>query len=329
MCNGRIAWRRLPVLLFLLLQILANVPAIAAETLRIAVSTTPLSLPFYVAQEQGYFAAEKLPVQFSEVIGGHRAFQQLIDGSADLATASETVAMFNSFQRRDFAIIGTFVTTDDDTKIVVRPDADISRPQQLAGRRIATVLGTSAQYTLDSLLISSAIDPKDSRISNLQPEAMADALKRGSVDAVAIWEPYPFQILNAVPGSTLLPKSAPYVSTFNLIAKRSLLKTRDDDLLRLLRALDRAQQFITRQPVQAQAILRNRLGLEQAFVDWIWPHFNYRLSLEQSLIKTLEGEARWARREGLVKNETMPNYLEFIYSAPLRQLRASAVNIVE
>jgi ABC-type nitrate/sulfonate/bicarbonate transport system substrate-binding protein len=325
-CMSRLVGR---LVLTMLLPAVFIAPALGAEALRIAVSKTPLSLPFYVAENQGYISAEKLAIEFHEVIGGHRAFQQVAEGSADLATSSDTVVMFNSFLRRDFAIIATFVTSDDDTKIVVRPDAGISRPSQLAGKRIARVPGTSAHYALDATLIANGIDPKDTLSVNIQPEAMADALRRGKVDAVATWEPFPFQILNTLQGSTLLSKSAAYVTTFNLVAHRNLIAKRDDDLVRLLRALNRAQRFIALQPAQAQAILRERLGLEQAFIDWIWPRYNYRLSLEQGLIKTLESEARWARREGQVKSESLPNYLDFIHSAPLRSIQASAVSIVE
>ncbi|MDD2883603.1 MAG: ABC transporter substrate-binding protein, partial [Dechloromonas sp.] len=58
----------------------------AAEPLRLALSQTPLSLPFYVAKQQGFFSAEGLHIQIEEVIGGHRSMQRLLAGEADLTT---------------------------------------------------------------------------------------------------------------------------------------------------------------------------------------------------------------------------------------------------
>jgi len=299
-----------------------------AEPLRLSLSLTPLSLPFFVADEQGFFAAEGVHLAINEVVGGHRTMQQLLEGTADLATSSETVVMFNSFQRDDFAIIASFVTSEDDVKIITRADTGITTPRQLAGKTVATVTGAASHYFLDTLLLFSGVDPKKVHLRNLAPEAMADALRNKAVDAIAIWEPIPFKALQGVPGARLLPKSSTYRLTFNLIARKNLLGTRDADLAGLLRALERAQRFIYDNPLQAKAILRKRLQLDQAFIDWIWSRYSYRLSLDQSLLTTLEGEARWARQEGLVKGARSPNYLNFIYANPLLQVRPSAVSII-
>ena len=228
----------------------------------------------------------------------------------------------------DFAIIGSFVTSEDDLKIITRADTGITTPQQLAGKTVATVTGAASNYFLDTLLLFNGVDPKRVHTRNVAPEAMVEALKHKAVDAIAIWEPIPFLALQAVPGARMLPKSSTYRLTFNLVARRNLLGVRDAELDGLLRALERAQDFIYHHPQQAKAILRQRLKLDQAFIDWIWTRYSYRLSLDQSLLTTLEGEARWARQEGLVKGERSPNYLNFIYAGPLLKVRPSAVNII-
>lgn len=299
-----------------------------AEPLRISVSLTPLSLPFYVANSQGFFAAEGVTLRINDVIGGHRTMQQLLEGSADLATSSEAVVMFNSFQSTDFAIIASFVTSDDDVKIITRADTGISELRHLTGKLVGTVTGAASQYYLETVLLMNGVDPKSVRLRNLQPEAMAEALKKKEVDAIAIWEPFPFKALKTVPGARLLPNSTVYRLSFNLCVNRKLLGARDDELVRILRALDRAEQFIATHPQEAKAILLDRLKLDTLFIDWIWPRYTYRLSLDQSLLKTLEGEARWARQENLVKGEKSPNYLTFIYPGPLSKVRASAVTII-
>lgn len=312
--------------LLLVLTLTGAATAVAAG-LTIAVSRSPLSLPLYVAESQGYFAAEGVQVRFNEVVGGHRSFQQMLEGEADLATSSDTVIMSNSFKRKDFAIVASFVTGHRDINLVVGKNAAIERPQQMAGKRVGTVLGAASHYYLDTWLVFHGVDPKAIHLVNLQPEAMAAALTQGQVDAVSIWEPFGFRIVKTIPGAKLLPNPDTYVLSFNLIASRKLLGQRDDDLVKLLRALLRAEQFIQAEPARAQAILLTRLNLEQDFIDWIWPHYKYRLALEQSLITTLESEARWARQEGYVTAERSPNYLEFVHTAPLRKARPDRLGI--
>ena len=81
-----------------------------------------------------------------------------------------------------------------------------------------------------------------------------------------------------------------------------------------------AQRFIVARPREAKEILKRRLALDEGFVAWVWKDLDYRLGLEQSLITTLEAEARWALREGHVAaGQAIPNYLRFVEPAPLRR----------
>lgn len=311
----------------LLLGLSAMPAAASAAGLSIAVARTPLSLPIYVAESQGYFAAEGVPVTLKDVTGGHHAYEQLADGKADLATFSDTVVMFGSFKHPDFAVIATIATSTEDVDLIVGKGLGNARPEQLAGKRIGTVIGASSHYYADSWLVFHGVDPRSTRPVSLQPETMASALANGEVDAVAIWNPFSFEILKTVPGARQLPNPGTYRLSFNLIAGRKLLGPRDNELAGVLRALLRAEQFIQTEPLKAQAILRDRLALNQDFIDWIWPKFNHRVMLDQSLVTTLESVARWARHEGHVSASRSPNYLNFIYNEPLRMARPDRLRI--
>ncbi len=313
-----------------LLQVLLGAgAAMAAEPWVLALSRTPLSLPFFVAESEGYFAAEGVALKINEVIGGHRTMQLLLDGQADLATSSEAVVMFSSFKRDDFSVIASFVSSTDDVKLIVRGDSGINRPADLAGKRVGTVMGAASQYYLDTLVLLSGADPKSIKTIGLQPETMAAALRQGEVDAVAIWQPTAYRLEREIDGARVLPDGSFYTLRFNLIVARRHVGVRDDELVKLLRALERAQQLITSEPARAQAILRSRLQLDQAYIDWLWPRYRYQLTLDQALLTTLESEARWARDEGLVLASRSPNYLGFIHSRPLRSIRPAAVTIAE
>lgn len=330
MTQGLGAPQRLRLSLLFTLACAAWTPqASAAEALRLAVSATPLSLPIFVGEKLNYFADEGLNLQLQEVLGGHRAMQALLDGQADLATVSETVVVFSSFKSQQFAVLASFVSSNKDSKVVVRADAGIAQWPDMKGKRIGTVQSAASHYLLDTALLAAGLDPRLLEVQHAQPETMADKLRKGELDAVAIWEPFPFKILQEVPGSRVLPISIGYRLSFNLLASRALLGARDDELRRLLRALDRAERFIAEKPAQAQALLRERLKLDNNFIAWIWPSCQYRLSLDQALLTTLEAQARWAQQEGHVRGERPRNYLELIYSKPLRQVAPSAVSLIE
>lgn len=330
--QGASRWKFRFVLLCLMVGLMPTASpttAWSAEPLRIAVSQSPLSLPFFVAEKNGYFRESGVALQIDQVIGGHRAMRALLAGRADLATSSESVIMFTSFKTQDFAVLATFVTSIDDVKIITRAGLDADNPKELAGKRIGTVIGAASHYYLDTLLLMNGVAPEAVEKAALQPEMMANSLRSGDVDAVSIWEPYPYMIINSVPGARVLSNPGFYHLYFNLIVHKKHLGVRDDDLVKILGALDRAQHFIANQPVEAQTIMREYLQLDQAMIDWMWPINNFRLSLDQALLTTLESEARWALQEGYVEGDRHPNYLDFIYPDPLRKVREDAITVIK
>ncbi len=313
---------------FAALCVLAGARPARAAPLELAVARTPLSLPLYVAEAEGYFGDEGLTTTMADCIGGHRCLQRVLDGQADVGTASDSPVMFRSFERSDYVVIGTFVTTSDDVKLVGRRSAGITRPGDLRGKKVGVVRGASSHYFLDSVLLLNGIDPRSVTLVGLQPDEMAAALQSGTVAAVSVWEPFAFDTLRAVKGDAIvLPNAGAYSLSFNLVVQRRAVGTRDAELVKLLRAVRRAEIFIRNKPSEAQAILRKRLGVDQAFIDWVWPGMRFQLTLEQSLIKTLESQARWAIREGHVGGKAVPNYLRYVHPLPLREADANAVSL--
>lgn len=309
-----------------LLLLLAN-PVLAAE-LSIAVARTPLSLPIFVAADQGYFRTEGLDVQLREVSGGHRATEAVLAGQADVGTASDSVLMFNSLKRDDFVSLGYFVSSPSDLSILATSSAS-QNPEDWRGKAVGVVKGASSEYLMHSWLLLNGIDPQSVEFVDLQPDAMPAALTQHKVAAVSIWEPTAFTILQQVTDSRVLPSPGLHTLTFHLLSRRDTASTRVHDMQALLRAIDQAESFIRQHPQRAQAILRDTLEVDWAFIDWIWPRYHYQLGLDQALISSLESQARWSMENGLANLAQMPNYLHFIDSQPLRAVRSSAVSLIE
>ena len=300
--------------------------AVAADTLRIAATRAPVSLPLYVAQQRGFFADEQLDVVISDCIGGTRCLRQLLDDKADLATTSEMPVVLQAFKSADVAIVATIVHASDNLKLIARKASGVARSEQLDGRRVGVIAGTSAQYELETHLLNVGVDPRHVTMVPLQAEETVAALQSGRIDAVAVWEPYGYAALRGTDAVGLrLPLSGGYIESYNLVTRRAPSAARDGELVRLLRAVERAEQFIQDNPAAAQAILREQLKLDQHFVDWVWAGLGFRMSLDQSLVSTMEGEVRWAQREGHVAGGARPNVLTLIHAGPLKAVKPAAV----
>ena len=312
----------------LVLALLAGLAAggAAAEPLRVAASRSPVSLPLYVARQRGFFADEHLEVAIDDCIGGTRCLHRLLDDQADLATTSEMPVVLHAFVEADVAILATMVHASDNLKLIARRASGVTRSEQLDGRRVGVIAGTAAQYLLETHLLNVGVDPRHVAMVPLQAEETVDALRSGRIDGVAVWEPYGYAALHGADAvGVRLPLTGGYIENYNLVGRQAWMARHDDAMVRLLRAVERAEQFIQSHPAQAQAILLEQLKLDRQFVDWVWGGLAFRLSLDQALVSTMEGEVRWAQREGHVAGGARPNVLTLIHAGPLRAVRPGAV----
>lgn len=295
-----------------------------------AVGRVPYSLPFFVAESEGYFTKEGVKLRIEDCVFGRICLNRLLAGEVQIATVANSPIVISSLADSKFAILATISNSMNDAKLVARKSAGINSPKDLAGKRIGTFTGTSAQYFLDSYLLYYGIDPGNVTMVSLQPAEVAGALTAHQVDALAIFEPHAYLALKLLGADGIvLPSARLKPTAFNLVVDWRIAGQRDDDLRRILNALERANLLIRNQPLKAQAILKARLGLDQKFIDWIWSTYQYELSLEQSLIVLLESEARWASRQGYASRNKLPNYLDYLYIAPLAAALPTAVTVVK
>lgn len=281
--------------------------------LRVAVSHTPLSLPIFVAKSRGFFKAQGLNVQFESHKGGHRCLQSVLDGQVDAGTCSEMPLVNAAINQEDFQIIMTFVTSNNDVKIISHKDSLINNPAHFANKRAAVIKGASSEFLLDTFLLFNFIQPSQLEIIHAHPEEMLKLLSEKRVDIVVPWEPFAFQICEALNGSVRLHAydRTIYTETFNLVVPNKKIKEKDRELEAFTRAIYQAIEFIKTNPVQAQQILAEELNLDQRFVMWIWQDMHYELSLRQNLLNLLETQAEWLISKDKEKAQKIPNFLDF------------------
>lgn len=311
------------------LSLLLSSFAAHAAPLRIGVSETLLSLPLYVAEAEGFFQKRGVNVEFVNCIGGNRCVKNMLDGQTDMSTATELPVVFNSFLRNDFAILSSFVSVSNDLKVLARTDAKITEPGKLRDKTLGYIKGGASQYVLDLVLVYNGIDPDTVKLKAITPETALTALANKEVDALCIWEPFASRIeLELGTDVQLVPIPKLYTETFNLIAMQSTIKARPQELERIVQALKDSTQFIQTHPEKAKALAAKRLRVPVTLIDKIFDDYRFRLSLNRSLPRTMEGQGRWAQREGHVPiNLPQPNYTSFLYPAFLKTVDPSAVSL--
>jgi ABC-type nitrate/sulfonate/bicarbonate transport system substrate-binding protein len=301
---------------------------VSKESVSIAVSRTPLSAPIYIADELGLFNNNGIEANLIEVVGGKRSFNKVMAKEADFGTSSDSVLMFEALKNTQYVNLASFVQADNDIKLLILNNHGIRSIADLSGKKIGVIKGSASDYFISILLALDNLTINDVELVSIAPNKMLEALQTEAVQAVATWEPYAFEIRKKLSNDIfIIATKNIYSLSFNLITQKDHSDKQINRNARVLTAIDQAIEFIIEQPEQAQQILQNRLALDQDFIKWIWPDYLYRLSLNKSLLLTLENEAQWAMKSGLSLQKEMADFEHFIDIRPLLKVRKSAVSL--
>lgn len=291
----------------------------AERTFRIGVSSTLLSSPIIIADRLGFFADQGLDVLLVPFKGGNACFNALMRFDVDLATSSDSVVMFNSLERDDFVVIASFSQSDNDLKLITRADEQLTTLSQLDGKTIGMVMGSASQYFYDSLLKMNDIEITTNDV-NILPNEQGAALMAKAVDAIAVWEPFAYKLHESYPNKTFVFNTKGlYGISFNLIVRKPDNVQYQAELVQLLKALDRANEFILANPVAAQQHIAQYLKVPLKEIQGLWPDYLFRLSLDNALVSNLNAQARWAIQRQLTTRDNPPDYRQFVDPTALNQ----------
>lgn len=307
----------------------AKKPAGPPEKVTLALSTNLNPVLAKIADSKGFFREEGLDVTLQLHSFGKAALQSVIDGKADLATVADTPIMFAMMKGTKLSVLATIQTSTRNEAIVARKDRGVASAADLKGRRIGVTLGTSGDYFLDSYLVLNALSRKDVLIVNLKPDETSDALLQGRVDAVSTWNPLVSNLVKELGKNGIrLHNESAYTETFDVVSMQAFTMQRPEAVRRLLRALLKAEVFVAANPQESQRIMSEFCGMDSASLAGIWNDFQFNVSLNQSLLVTLEAQAHWAIKNVLTDRRDLPNFLEALYIDGLKSVKPDAVRVI-
>ena len=301
------------------------------EKVTLGVESSLLPAAVWVAENKGYFQEQGLDLTIKEFDSGKASLVAMLEGDEgiDISTVAPTPIMFNSFERQDFSIFAIFVYSYDDVKVIARKDKGITTAADLRGKKIGTPAGTTGQFFVEAFLIHNGLPSPEVEVIDIAPSDLPEALNSGQVDAIVIWEPHGYNAKKLLGDKAIrLPSSDVYKETFNFMVMNDFAEENPEVLKKFLRAVDKATTFIKNYKEESQDIVAERLNMDREVMDVLWDEFVFEISLQQSLIVTLEDEARWAIKNNLTDATEVPNYLDYIYLDALNELKPDAVNII-
>jgi NitT/TauT family transport system substrate-binding protein len=299
------------------------------EKITVGTAVTTLSGLLYIAQDQSYDKKYGLKLELKTCPAGKDAISQLQAGQLEVACCAEYVLVRAILDgARDLRCLGV-LCSGSVLELVARRDRGINRLEDLRGKTIGVPPMHAARFFLGRFLALHHIPLKEIKIVDISRPDSLDALAAGKVDAVMVVEPRSSDLFRKLGGNAVVwPAQGGQDLFWLLVTRQSVIQTRGAALEKLLQALARSAAFTQEKPEAARKMVDQWLKVPLTDLEGDRLHVNYRLFLDQGLLLAMEDEARWIMVNRLTEQTKMPDFLDYLYTAPLAQIAPNSVRII-
>ena len=305
---------------------------VAKKTFTMGIQVSPAMTLVMVAKEKGLFKKEGVNVEIKEFTAGKFALQAFLSGSIDFAVSGEVPVALATLQGNEVVVVAQVVEkTVNEVRIVANSDGSKTPEEFFSAKRrkLATSFGGGPEFFTYRFLQKYGIESDDIEIVSQKPADMPASLRSGSVDAIAIFDPFAFIAEKQIGiDSITFSDEDLYSELYVLDATRKQLQEHPEEVKAILRALKASGEFILQNPDESKSIMQRWTKLDKEVVNGVWDNFVFRSALTQELVDVWGEQAEWAVKTGKVKaGGTLPDFRAIIDESFLKAVDEPAVKL--
>jgi ABC-type nitrate/sulfonate/bicarbonate transport system substrate-binding protein len=274
-----------------------------------AVGSNMNHVPSFVGVEKGIFLKHGVDLKLKVLSTGQEMAKALQAGEVQIigsAYSNYPLAVERGMAAR--GVVGLMGDRsgrywDQSVTIWTRKGTGIAKVEDLAGRKLGTPVGGTADEYLGVVLKKAGVPREKVQVLNVPPGNILSALQGGSVEAVACWEPFGSQIEAKVPDAVLVSRGGGHIGYFiNMAVRDDVIEKSPDVVERYVIGVAEATWYTRKNPGEAAEISTRWIpGLDAAvarkalahmvFDARITPHTraawdeNVQILLEQKKLK--------------------------------------------
>lgn len=257
----------------------------------IGYSALRISLPIFVAYENGYFEQEGLNVKLERFETAQPLMEALVSGEVHIAGYTALPITFNCMLKshKELYFVTAMMEDQDHLVSYFLIPADAAEDVQISnfkGKKIGILPTVAYKVWLKILLNESGVNPEDVKIIPISPLIETDALRTGEIDALFTNDPTATiaikdGIARKISDEALVPKylGQPFIfGSFNI--DKIFADNNPEIAEKVVSAIDKAVQFVNENHVQAKQAMKKFIhGHSKAYVEF-YPDAFYKKTTE-------------------------------------------------
>lgn len=287
---------------FLVVLILISPIETGATTIRISGSSWLHDAPTRIADLNGYFAGDGPVITVTDEASGKASLANLMAGETDFALAAAipvAQALLDDptperADPHDLVVLATISLSNQTHHVLAASDRGIRRPNDLAGRRVGVLKGTSAEFFWSLFAPLHGFDADAVTVVDIPLDAMAQALEEGRVDAIVTWDPWLHRQRRDTNIETItLSDRQIYTLNWLLVSRRRTVHENPMVVDRIMRGYRRAIETLHREPDHAIFEMAEEQNLPADYMSQVNERIIFHLGLNWSVVTNMEQAMDW------------------------------------
>src|SRR5215472_4564688 len=268
--------------------------------------------PIWMGFDRGFYQQEGLDITYRLFPSGTTAFQAFQTGQGDIVMTGDLPSVQYFFRvKGDYRTIA--VIERDAKGYVAVARKEITRPQDLAGKTVATRVGSTGSWFISEYLTKNKVDPKTVAVKNLDTQVLPAALCGGEIAAFFIWQPVGSRALEICQDKAhYLTDASGYIQGYLVAGARpAWLATPQgkETAIRWLRATMKGRDIAEKDFAAVAAYAKAKLDLSEKATREQWDTNIRPLALDKVYYDDFCSLSRWAQAEKMTEQKIDFNQL--------------------
>jgi NitT/TauT family transport system substrate-binding protein len=281
----------------------------------------------WMAFDKGFYQQEGLDITYRLFPSGTTAFQSFQAGQGDIVMTGDLPSVQYFFRAKgDYRTIA--VVERDAKGYVAVARKEITKPQDLIGKTIATRVGSTGSWFISEYLTKNGVDPAKVTVKNLDTQVLPAALCGGEIAAFFIWQPIGSRTLEICPDKAhYLSDATGYIQGYLVAGARPawLASPQGKDIAtRWLRATMKGRDVAERDFASVAAYAKAKLDLSEKATREQWETNSRPFALDQTYYSDFCSLSRWAQGEKLTDEKI--DFGQFTWGDGLKAINPKTVD---